>query len=325
SAQYESITSCSFLNIGYIDTSLLHNLLEDEIHEVIRVIEHKTNHLNLHSQELVNIYDFGQDVRAIISEIQENLSLKSAVIHSIENHAVELYFHSIVNVNDSNLFGAETLARIPHGPNGQLIPAGMFIDIVNDYGLYQKFDMVVIQKIRNHLKEVSKKLDYVFLNLNPLSLLSKSIIDNIKQLTIEAKQHNLNVVLELTEYTLTSKLDVLKQLQTDNFFVAVDDFGTGYTNFEIVKQLSEEKLISFLKIDGSLVRSICESETSASLLEVILLLGNKLNLSLVLEYIEDQKVVNKLIEMFDDIHSKENVYGQGWFFSKPETIKDFNI
>ncbi len=307
------------INIGFINTLYLQNLTPDELKETIRVLENKTENLPNTSGEVVNSVDFGREINLIIEEIKQNLYLKEDVIQAIENQGFQMHYHQIVHVSSGHLFGAESLVRITQG--NKIIPAGSFIEIINDYNLSLKLDLAVINRIIEDLPMISKKLNTLFININPKSLQSERLIKTLQQLISQARQYDMKIILELTEYSLTSELDSLKQLQCENFGVAVDDFGTGYTNFEVVKTLKEEGLIQILKVDGSLVKNINDSETSKSLIEAIILLGTKLGLDVVLEYIEDETTVNKLMEINSTLESSDFVFGQGWYYSKPEPIE----
>lgn len=314
------ITSTLF-NIGHIDIKYLQNLSFEEMRETIRVLSCKTEQLLSPTQQLINSIDFGPSILNIIDEIQQNLRLKQLVLETIEQQNVQLYFHPIVHIGSNQIYGAESLLRIKQ--NGQFVPVGDFIDIINGYNLFLQLDLAVINQLYIDLETISQKVNTLFININPESIHSDKAISELNKLIAAAAQFRLNIILELTEYSLTSELDRLKQLQAPNFGIAVDDFGTGYTNFEIVKNLKDAGLIQVLKVDGSLVKSITESETAGSLLETIILLGTKLGLDLVLEYIENQAIVDKLDTISHDLKVSGIVFGQGWYYSKPQPIESF--
>lgn len=311
--------SDALLNVGYINTKFLQNLRFEELRETIRVMENRTQRLSNVDGGILNSINFGDIIYTIIDEIKQNLMLKAVVTKAILNEDIELHFHTIVHVSTGQVFGAESLVRIRH--EEKVLPAGMFIEIINDYGLSKQLDMAVLNRLIRDVKDVASKVHTLFVNINPETIQSEQAVALLKTLIAQAAENNLAIVLELTEYSLTSELDSLKQLQAGNFGIAVDDFGTGYTNFEIVKKLKDEGLIQVLKVDGSLVKSICESQTSQSLLEAIILLGTKLGLDLVLEYIEDDAIVKKLQEINHGLESAGIVFGQGWHYSRPQPIE----
>ncbi|BBP46462.1 hypothetical protein THMIRHAS_18350 [Thiosulfatimonas sediminis] len=317
-----SITE-ALLNVGFIDTKYLQNLTAEEMKETIRVMENRTEQLPNDSGEIINSVNFGKNIYHIIEEIKQNLYLKEVVTEAIAKQDIDLHFHTIVHVSSAKTFGAESLVRIKQGD--EIIPAGRFIDIVNDYNLSLQLDLAVLGRLITDMPKISKKLKTLFVNVNPETIKSEMALQQLKTLISKAGEHGLRIVLELTEYSLTSELDSLKQLQAENFGIAVDDFGTGYTNFEIVKTLKDQGLIQVLKVDGSLVKSINESETAQSLLEAIILLGTKLGLDLVLEYIEDEEIVQKLQDINKLLESAGIVFGQGWHYSRPQPIGELKI
>ncbi|CAN8139440.1 EAL domain-containing protein [uncultured Thiomicrorhabdus sp.] len=313
----------TLLNIGYIDTKYLQNLNPEEMTETIRVVENRTKQLTSQQNQVINSINFGENIHQIIEEIKQNLCLKEVVTEAIAKQDIDLHFHTSVQVSPTKTCGADSLVRFKQGD--EIIPAGRFIEIINDYDLSLQLDLAVLTRLIRDIKEISQKIKTLFVNVNPESIKSEQAIQLLKKLIKNGADNGLRIVLELTEYSLTSELDSLKQLQADNFGIAVDDFGTGYTNFEIVKTLKDQGLIQVLKVDGSLVKSINESQTSQSLLEAIILLGTKLGLDLVLEYIEDQAIVKKLQEINKGLETAGIVFGQGWHYSRPQPIGKLKI
>ena len=317
-AQHHLPINESLLNVGFVDTKLLKQLNIDEMREIIRVFELKTGALTVLSGKVIHSLNFADSINSIIAEIKDNLYLKSLVAEKINNHDVVIHYHPIVHVGSGKTLGAEALVRIAN--DGQVIAAGRFIDIVNDYDLYTQLDLVVLNTISSELEQVSTKYQTLFLNINPMSLRKDEVIKNLKGLVNKAEKLGIDLVLELTEYSMTSELESLKSIRSSHFKIAVDDFGTGYTNFEIVMKLKEQGIINILKVDGGLVKTIVDSDASKALLETILILGDKLGLKLVLEFIEDEKIVNEIQALCDLNQLADIVYGQGWYYSKPQPI-----
>ncbi len=94
--------------------------------------------------------------------------------------------------------------------------------------------------------------------------------------------------------------------------VAIDDFGSGYSNFEHLLELD----FDYLKIDGTIISKITTHNQSMVLLEAILAFTQKLGISTIAEYVSDASIL-KIIE-------KKGVnYAQGFHIGRPkEKIPD---
>lgn len=94
-----------------------------------------------------------------------------------------------------------------------------------------------------------------------------------------------------------------------NVKIAIDDFGSGYSNFERLLEYTPD----ILKIDGSLIKNIETDEFSRSLVETIVTFAKKQNIETIAEFVENENIYNILNEIGVD-------YSQGYFFGKPEKL-----
>lgn len=88
--------------------------------------------------------------------------------------------------------------------------------------------------------------------------------------------------------------------------VAIDDFGSGYSNFEHLLKMD----IDFLKIDASIIKNIAKDESSYKITKTIIEFAKSLNLKTIAEYVENE-------EIFKIARSLGVDYSQGYYFSPP--------
>ena len=93
--------------------------------------------------------------------------------------------------------------------------------------------------------------------------------------------------------------------------ISIDDFGSGYSNFERILKLD----IDYIKIDGSIIKSIITDENSMVVAETIVHFAKKSNLKLVAEYVCDEEVSEAVLKLGID-------YRQGFYIGKPSEIED---
>jgi sensor c-di-GMP phosphodiesterase-like protein len=126
-----------------------------------------------------------------------------------------------------------------------------------------------------------------------------------------------NMFLEVIEDQYLEKEEAsiaIKKLKTMGFRIAIDDFGTGYSNFSSLKNLD----IDYLKIDKSFIFEMEEATVKSSLIPHIIDISNSLKLSCVAEGIENSLQLKLLKEWGIK-------YGQGYYFSKPIGIEEFQV
>jgi EAL domain-containing protein (putative c-di-GMP-specific phosphodiesterase class I) len=105
----------------------------------------------------------------------------------------------------------------------------------------------------------------------------------------------------------------LKTFSNAGIQVAIDDFGTGYSSLAYIREYD----IDYLKIDRSFVMNITQDIESYVLCEIIVILAHKLGMKVIAEGIETEQQRELLLATGCD-------YGQGYLFSRPVAIKDFN-
>jgi EAL domain-containing protein (putative c-di-GMP-specific phosphodiesterase class I) len=90
---------------------------------------------------------------------------------------------------------------------------------------------------------------------------------------------------------------------------SLDDFGSGFSSFNYLKNLP----VDYLKIDGSIVQTIDESLVNYTMVESINSMGHVLGLKTVGEYARNDAVVDRLRRIGVD-------YGQGFALAEPKEI-----
>lgn len=92
--------------------------------------------------------------------------------------------------------------------------------------------------------------------------------------------------------------------------IAIDDFGSGYSNFAYLAQFN----VDYLKIDGSIIKRVLTDKKNALItLESILDFARRLNIKTIAEFVSDKEIYDKMAELGVD-------YVQGYYIGKPEPI-----
>jgi len=156
--------------------------------------------------------------------------------------------------------------------DGEIIMPDRLIPIVAQFNLSQRFDMLVIEKVRRWIQ--AHPLFRCSVNLLPFTLMQKESAARIIALFSLYGVNAENVIVEITEEQAFSNSEISMQniqlLRGYGCKIAIDDFGTGYANYERLKRLQAidgcfVKDIEMDPMDAMIVKSICELAKAKSL------------------------------------------------------------
>ena len=237
--------------------------------------------------------------------------LKSAFI----NDNIEVYFQPLVNNKTLNVDKYECLVRLVE-ENGKVISPYFFLDISKKSNQYTKLTRIVLEKSFKKFEELPFEFS---VNISYEDIESSDFLNFIKSML---KKYNISnrVVFEILEdeniksyELLISFIDEVKALGCK---VAIDDFGSGYSNFEHLLKMN----VDYLKIDASLIKNVAIDETSYKITKTIIEFAKSLNLQTIAEFVENEEIFKIVRELGAD-------YSQGYFFSEPiamPTAIEFN-
>ncbi len=226
-------------------------------------------------------------------ELGERISgkhdLQIQLKQAIKNQELAVYFQPQLNANHE-VIGAEALVRWFH-PEVGYIPPNTFITIAEQTGQIYSIGQWVMAESFRMLKEWRKKLpeDSPFIlamNVSPKQFEQQDFIANVQRMLVKFDLEPRWIQLEITESLLVvnaveveAKLNSLRRL---GFTVAIDDFGTGFSSLSYLAKLPLDKL----KIDKSFICDIKSDTKCATIVETIILMAEKLGLSVIAEGVE---------------------------------------
>ncbi|MCP5405279.1 MAG: EAL domain-containing protein [Pseudomonadaceae bacterium] len=227
-------------------------------------------------------------------------------------HYLQLHYQPIVPIS-GRLQGEyyEALVRMVD-ESGALIPAIRFISVAEEFGLITKLDRAVVTravKALQHYHAVGRPIK-LSVNLSAKSFEDESLFEEIAYLLEGAKLPRGTLVLELTETALLRDLQLVKQvmgkLKQVGAGFALDDCGVGYSSLTYIRQLE----VDYIKIDGSFVRNLHNSEEDQGFVKAMADLAKQKNIATVAEMVEHEAAVAVLQKLGID-------FGQGFHFAAP--------
>ncbi|MDE5589599.1 MAG: EAL domain-containing protein, partial [Acetatifactor sp.] len=125
-----------------------------------------------------------------------------------------------------------------------------------------------------------------------------------------------NLRLEITESAIMSdfekQLVLIQRLQEYGFLVEMDDFGSGYSSLNMLKDMP----VNTLKVDMGFLRQTDHQERSRTILKMIISLSKQLGMEVITEGVETKEQVDFLTDIGCDVF-------QGYYFAKPMPVSEF--
>jgi len=231
---------------------------------------------------------------------------------AIARGELALHFQPIVALASGTAVSAEALVRWQHGTRGAISPAE-FIPLAESSGLIVEIGEWVINEACRSAAEWNRAGHGgigVAINLSPVQFRSGEIVDVISR---ALEEHGLDahlLELEIAESLLLQRnarfQRAISALKSMGIRVAVDDFGSGYSNLAYLLDLK----VDVLKIDQSLVCRLGEDEQKCSIVNAIIQMAHCLGLKTVAEGIESPEALAMLCRLGCS-------HGQGFQLARP--------
>lgn len=236
----------------------------------------------------------------------------SRVKKALAEGGLRLYAQPIVSESGDRYH--EILARMVW--DGKVITPDQFIPVIAQFNLSKRFDMLVVETLFRAMKALPGERFSV--NLMPFTLMQKESANKIISLFSKYDVSPRLVTIEITEQQAFSSSEIsmlnIRRLREHGCLIAIDDYGTGYANYERLKSLEAD----IVKIDGCFVRDILTDPVDAMIVKSICELARVKNLTLVAEYVETEAQRKLLYEMGVD-------YLQGYLLGKPRPIEELKV
>ena len=239
---------------------------------------------------------------------------------SLEREEFIVYYQPKYDLLTETIVGAEALVRWVHPQLGFVSPA-KFVPIFEQNGFIYQLDKYVWEKVCQQLRadiDEGRTVLPVSINVSRVDFYSPNLVQTFEELT---QKYNLDphlLELELTESAYVENpqqiIEIIDELQQKGFVILMDDFGSGYSSLNMLKDLP----VNVLKID---LRFLADSKgvengRADNILDSIVRMAKRLELPVIAEGVETQKQVDFLRLIGCE-------YAQGYFFSEPVPCEDY--
>jgi len=239
-------------------------------------------------------------------ESTKNLNILKLLKEAKEKNLFIPFYQAIVDNKTKKVVKYETLIRIKKG--NQIIYPGEFLELSKKYKYYYYITKAVIE----HSFEVFQNRDESFsINLSSMDIANDDVLEYLFEIIEANKETASRMIVELVEsenVDFTQKvISFRNRLKAYGAELAIDDFGSGYSNMINILQLQPD----YIKIDGSLIKNLHTDAKSYSFVETIVSFAKKNNIKTVAEFVSSE-------EIFTIVKELEIDFSQGYYFAKPE-------
>jgi diguanylate cyclase (GGDEF)-like protein/PAS domain S-box-containing protein len=250
----------------------------------------------------------------------QQLTIEQEIRNALTNHEFSLHYQPIIDLSTEHVIGAEALIRWHHPTQGLMYP-DKFIGIAEDSGLIVPLGDWIIRTAAQQSLEWnnnSNQLLKISINISSRQFFDngKHILKILKTVLRDALLRPGMLQIEITESLLMKDspeiVDSLHQIRDMGIGNSLDDFGTGFSSLNYLKHFP----ISAIKIDRLFVQDALINKKNAKLVQAMVMLSKSLEIDVIGKGIENA-------EQFVFLKKLRCKFGQGYYFARPMTAKDF--
>lgn len=270
-----------------------------------RAFKYSQRVINYARTKLQRIMIYNESFR-IQQSFEENIKWVKQLKVGFRENLFQAYFQPIVDTQTKEVYKYEALIRYITKEGVEIAPYH-FINVAKKTKLYPNIIKIVIQDafklIKNKNKRVSVNISFDDIANEETTAFIYEILEQNKEFT-EFLEFEILESEEISDFNEVSKF--ISEIKKFNCIVGVDDFGAGYSNFNLLTLLD----IDFVKIDGSLIERINTSKDLEIIVNTIANFSKEFKVKTVAEYVSNEDIYNKIKELNID-------YCQGYYFDKP--------
>lgn len=255
-------------------------------------------------------------------EMQQRIQWETYVSQHMEvalsNKEFCVYYQPKISLQTEGIVGAEALVRWI-AADGEIIPPVRFVPILEKNGFIERLDFFVYEEVCRFLRErIAKKQNVVPISVNVSgshltdTYFVQNLISLVKRYEIPA---NL-IELELTETVCIENskvaIDMVKQFREYGFLVSIDDFGSGFSSLNLLKDMETD----IIKLDRQFFREGEMHKEEQIIISSIVHMAKKLNMKVISEGVETHAQSEFLKGIMCDM-------AQGYYFAKPMPLDSF--
>ncbi len=251
----------------------------------------------------------------------ERKELEEELRRAVEERELLVHFQPKFDIMSEKVIGAEALIRWEHPVRGML-PPGRFIPLCEENGYICTIDFYVLEEVCSKMKEwkdAGKKLIKVSVNFSRMHLSNKGFVDRLVKVVRGYELEPANIEIELTESVayeeMGNLLEVMHQIKEAGFGLSMDDFGSGYSSLNLLREMP----VDVLKLDKGFLDDCGGNSATREkrIISHVISMAKDLEISVLAEGVETMQQKEFLKESNCDMI-------QGYYYAKPMPMEQFS-
>ncbi|MDC7222356.1 MAG: bifunctional diguanylate cyclase/phosphodiesterase [Spirochaetales bacterium] len=257
-----------------------------------------------------NSYVFYDDSMNEEESYVRNFQQLNQLKDALDEGRILPYYQPIYSSREERICRYEALVRMMDREGNPLAPE-QFLSVAKTSKLYKYITKKMIDCVFRDFSQIDLP---VSINLSIMDLTDRGTMDHLFD-ALEKWEMAGRVTIEILEseslYQVENFSGILESLRSRGITIAIDDFGSGYSNFGYLATFP----MDFLKIDGEVVRKIFQEPFSEAVIKAVAAFSHDLNTPLIAEYVESGEIMDRLIQMGLE-------YFQGYYIGKPCSFEE---
>ena len=266
---------------------------------------------------------FVQNIAYYDESMIENMKQEQYIINEVnralEEEQFEVYLQPKINLMTDRSYGAEALVRWRHPEKGMISP-GEFIPIYERNGIIGRLDLYmwrhVCMILRRWLDE-GQNPNPISVNVSRVNIYNPHLVEILKNLITEFQIPPYLLNLELTESAFMEDQELvmktMSRLHQIGFKIMMDDFGSGYSSLNVLKDME----VDYLKVDMKFLQQDQEfNGKGEKVLTSVVRMAKWLHLPSIVEGVET-------MEQVDFLKCIGCEYAQGYYYAKPMPVEEY--
>ncbi len=243
---------------------------------------------------------------------RQRLELEAQLHRAEHNDELRVHYQPQISAQTGDLIGMEALLRWQHPQLGMISP-GFFIPLAEELGTILGIGEWILRAACSDARRWQERFELPLrlgVNLSPLQLRQPSLLARVTRIFEETGIDAACVDFEITENidirSIPNLLITLNGLHGLGCGISIDDFGTGQSSLDYLKQLPADRI----KIDQGFVRNIGIDPDDEAIVKATISMAHSLNRQVVSEGVETEAQHDFLIAQSSD-------FLQGYLYCRP--------
>jgi len=256
---------------------------------------------------------------SMIENMRQEQFIINEVNKAIEEEQFEVFLQPKINLVTDKSYGAEALVRWRHPDRGMISPAE-FVPVYERNGIIGRLDQYMWRRVCMLLRkwiDEGKKPNPISVNVSRVNIYNPHLVEILKNLITEYKIPAALLNLELTESAFMEDqalvMKTMNRLHNIGFKIMMDDFGSGYSSLNVLKDMD----VDYLKVDMKFLQQDSKfNNRGEKVITSVIRMAKWMHLPSIVEGVET-------LEQVDFLKCIGCEYAQGFFYARPMPVKEY--